>query len=131
MCCVDGRKVAGILVEGRLQERWAVVGIGVNVALRAEDFPRELRDRAGTLGREPSAIEPALEALLAGSSAGSPPDGAVLDAVRARDALLRARGTVGRTVGDRRRHRRRRPPRGADGRWASGLDAGEVHLGGA
>ncbi len=55
---VDGRKVAGILVEGRVQERWAVVGIGVNVAVRATDFPRELRDRAGTLGLEPGAIEP-------------------------------------------------------------------------
>ena len=63
---VGGRKVAGILVEARLQERWAVVGIGLNVALRPEDFPAELRDRAGTLGLEPSAIEPTLEALLGG-----------------------------------------------------------------
>ena len=29
---VDGRKVAGILVEGRPQEGWAVLGIGLNVA---------------------------------------------------------------------------------------------------
>ena len=28
---VDGRKVAGILVEGRPQEGWAVLGIGLNV----------------------------------------------------------------------------------------------------
>jgi BirA family biotin operon repressor/biotin-[acetyl-CoA-carboxylase] ligase len=28
---LDGRKVAGILVEGRPQENWAVIGIGVNV----------------------------------------------------------------------------------------------------
>ena len=33
---LDGRKLAGILVEGRLQERWAVLGIGLNVAVRAE-----------------------------------------------------------------------------------------------
>src|ERR1700758_357479 len=58
---LGGRKVAGILVEARLQERWAVVGIGLNVAVREADFPPELRDRAGTLGLEPSAIEPALE----------------------------------------------------------------------
>src|SRR5512140_2750495 len=43
-----GRKVAGILVEGRPQEGWAVVGIGLNVALRREDFPPELRDIATT-----------------------------------------------------------------------------------
>ena len=30
---LDGRKVAGILVEGRPQERWAVLGIGLNVAV--------------------------------------------------------------------------------------------------
>ncbi len=35
-------KVAGILVEGRLQERWAVLGIGLNVAVRLEDLPPEL-----------------------------------------------------------------------------------------
>ena len=34
-------KVAGILVEGRPQEGWAVLGIGVNVAVR--EFPEELR----------------------------------------------------------------------------------------
>lgn len=84
-----GRKVAGILVEGRPQERWAVVGIGLNVALRAADFPAELRETAGTLGLEPSAIEPTLQRLLSTLEqwiAADPP--AVLERVRARDALL-------------------------------------------
>ena len=31
---IEGRKVAGILVEGRPQEGWAVLGIGVNVTTR-------------------------------------------------------------------------------------------------
>src|SRR5437763_1249614 len=44
---VDGRKLAGILVEGRPQERWAVLGIGLNVAVREDQFPPELRSRAG------------------------------------------------------------------------------------
>ena len=61
---LGGRKVAGILVEGRPQERWAVLGIGLNVALRESDFPAELRDRAATLGLEPDAIEPTLATLL-------------------------------------------------------------------
>jgi BirA family transcriptional regulator, biotin operon repressor / biotin---[acetyl-CoA-carboxylase] ligase len=129
---VDGRKIAGILVEARLQERWAVVGIGLNVAVRETDFPPELRGRAGTLGLEPGAIEPTLEALLRGLerwlAAGS---GAVLDAVRARDALLgREVQWGGRTGmgagidGDGRLVVR------TDGEEVR-LDAGEVHLGGA
>ena len=40
---VDGRKVAGILVEARPQEGWAVLGIGVNVALDVRALPPELR----------------------------------------------------------------------------------------
>jgi BirA family transcriptional regulator, biotin operon repressor / biotin---[acetyl-CoA-carboxylase] ligase len=126
---VDGRKVAGILVEGRPQEGWAVLGVGLNVALRASDFPVELRDTAGTLGLEPDAIEPVLAALLGRLEDWlvAPAD-RVVAAVRERDALL------GRPV-----------------RWAGGhgtgagvdgearllvatdmgtvaLDAGEVHL---
>ena len=44
---LDGRKVSGILIEGRPQEGWAVLGIGVNVQTRA--FPEELRDIATSL----------------------------------------------------------------------------------
>ncbi|HET9102322.1 MAG TPA: biotin--[acetyl-CoA-carboxylase] ligase [Solirubrobacteraceae bacterium] len=85
---IDGRKVAGILVEGRPQERWAVIGIGLNVALRPEDFPHELRDRATTLGLAPEAIEPTLVRLLAALERwlSAEPE-AVLAAVSARDAL--------------------------------------------
>ncbi len=61
---VAGRKVAGILIEGRPQEGWSVLGVGVNVALAPDDFPPELRDRAGTLGQDAEAIEPALATLL-------------------------------------------------------------------
>src|SRR5439155_17605257 len=61
---LDGRKVAGILAEGRPQEGWAVLGIGVNVAIRIDDLPPELHATAATLGREPSEVEPFLERLL-------------------------------------------------------------------
>ena len=47
---LDGRKVAGILAEGRPQEGWAVLGIGVNVAVRPEDLPPELHATAGDAG---------------------------------------------------------------------------------
>ncbi len=129
---VGGLKVAGILVEGRLQEGWAVVGIGVNVAVAVSELPAEVHARAGTLGLDPSAIEPWLEALLRGLErwlvVG---DEAVLNGVRARDALLgqdvRWRDGAGVGAGIDR-----------DGRLVvrtdSGvvkLDAGEVHLTGA
>ena len=38
-------KLAGILIEGRPQEGWAVLGIGINVAVRVEELPVELRER--------------------------------------------------------------------------------------
>ncbi|MBV9004457.1 MAG: biotin--[acetyl-CoA-carboxylase] ligase, partial [Solirubrobacterales bacterium] len=85
---VDGRKVAGILVEGRPQEGWAVLGIGINVAVRPEELPPELRDRAGTLGLEPDAIEPLLARLLGSLEHWIAADVAsVLTAVRGRDEL--------------------------------------------
>ncbi len=125
----DGRKLGGILVEGRPQEHWAVVGIGLNVALRDEDFPPELADRAGTLGLVPEAVEPTLERLLGSLDRWLTAEpAAVLEAVRARDALLgeqvRWAGGEGRGAGI-----------DEDGRLLVNtgagdvaLDAGEVHL---
>jgi len=58
------RKVAGILVEGRPQEGWAIVGVGVNVAVDVDALPDALRETAGSLGRGPEAVEPLLAELL-------------------------------------------------------------------
>jgi BirA family biotin operon repressor/biotin-[acetyl-CoA-carboxylase] ligase len=85
---LDGRKVAGILAEARPQDGWAVLGMGINVALRPDDFPEELRASAGSLGLEPRDVEGFLERLLATlerTLALEP--AALLDAWRARDAL--------------------------------------------
>ena len=49
---LNGHKVAGVLVEMRAQEKaphLAVVGIGINVNQRRDDFPAELQDRAISL----------------------------------------------------------------------------------
>ena len=43
---VDGRKIAGILVE---RGPGAVIGIGLNVNIRLDEFPDELRDSATSL----------------------------------------------------------------------------------
>src|SRR4051794_41331137 len=95
---VDGRKVAGILVEGRPQERWAVLGIGLNVAVRLEELPPELLDTAGTLGLTARDVEPVLERLLA-----------ELTSWLARDEA--ANLDAGRGPG---------PPPGWGGRWGGG-----------
>jgi BirA family biotin operon repressor/biotin-[acetyl-CoA-carboxylase] ligase len=129
---LDGRKVAGILAEGRPQEGWAVLGVGVNVAIRIEDLPPELHDTAGTLGREPSDIEPFLANLLRSlerTLALAPAD--LLDSWRARDALLGREITWSGGSGT---------AAGIDGEGRlvvelqdggrTALDAGEVHLGG-
>ncbi|MDQ6606033.1 MAG: biotin--[acetyl-CoA-carboxylase] ligase [Actinomycetota bacterium] len=127
---LDGRKVAGILVEGRPQEGWAVLGIGLNVALRAEDFPAELRDRAGTLGLQPAAIQGTLERLLERLGHWLATDPAeVLATVRARDALKGrpVRWAGGEGVGAGLDDAGRLLVDSDHGQIA--LDAGEVHLG--
>jgi BirA family transcriptional regulator, biotin operon repressor / biotin---[acetyl-CoA-carboxylase] ligase len=81
-------KLAGILAEGRPLEGWAVLGIGLNVAVRLQDLPAELRARAATLGEPPAAIEPTLERLLGALRRRlREPAQTMLDAYRARDAL--------------------------------------------
>jgi BirA family transcriptional regulator, biotin operon repressor / biotin---[acetyl-CoA-carboxylase] ligase len=82
-------KLAGILVEGRIQEGWAVLGIGLNVAVRLEHLPTDVGERAATLDLPASSIEVllsrlvgALERLLC------EPLESVLAAWRDRDALL-------------------------------------------
>jgi BirA family biotin operon repressor/biotin-[acetyl-CoA-carboxylase] ligase len=49
---IDGRKVAGVLVEMRAQGKAphvAIVGIGINVNHQLQDFPEELQSRAISL----------------------------------------------------------------------------------
>jgi BirA family biotin operon repressor/biotin-[acetyl-CoA-carboxylase] ligase len=96
---VDERKVAGILAEARPGDGtqspsatgtgWAVLGIGLNVAVRIEDLPPELHASAGTLGLTPGDLEPTLAHLLAALERTLALDAAaLLQAYRARDALL-------------------------------------------
>ena len=126
---LERRKLAGILVEGRPQDGWAVVGIGLNVT--TEGFPEELVEIATSL--RIAGIELDTEAVLASLLASldewlEAPEAEVLSAWSQRDAL-----------------------RGEGVRWADGegvaagidasgalvvetehgriaLDAGEVHL---
>jgi len=125
---VDGRKVAGILIERRPHEDWTVLGIGVNVALTA--FPPDLTESAGSLGRTPRDVEPLLasvlrelERTLAASPAGLSRAWEARDALRDRqvtwpdgDGVAAGIDAQGRLLVTR-----------GDGTVAS-LDAGEVAL---
>ncbi len=127
---LDGRKLAGVLGEGRPQEGWAVLGIGLNVAVRLADLPAELRDQAATMGLAPGALERVLGDLLDALERrlGQPATELLAD-YRARDALAgravrweRGEG-IARGVDDAGRLLVERD----DGRSVR-LDAGEVHL---
>ena len=126
---LDGRKVAGVLVEGRPQEGWAAVGIGVNAAFAPDELPPELN--AGTLGRRPSELEVTLTELLGHLDRRLPePAADALTALRSRDALLDRPlswpGGEGVGAGiDERGGLRVRSAGGAE----TVLEAGEVHLG--
>ena len=131
---LDGRKVAGILAEGRPQEGWVVLGIGINVAVDENAFPPELRDVATSLGRTAADVEPVLAALLERLAQwlATTPE-AAMDAYRARDALAgreirwgapERHGTANGVADDGRLR-----VRTADGGDEELLDAGEVHLG--
>jgi BirA family transcriptional regulator, biotin operon repressor / biotin---[acetyl-CoA-carboxylase] ligase len=127
------RKLAGVLGERRAQEGWAVLGIGINVAVRVQDLPPELHDRAATLGLEPAAIEPMLASLLRALERRlAQPTAEILDAVRARDALCGrgVRWADGEGVAEGIADTGRLLVRAAHGAPIA-LDAGEVHLLGA
>ena len=85
---LGGHKVAGILAEGRPQDGWMVLGVGLNVAVEPNELPPDLCHTAATMGLEPADVEPTLARLLERLDrwlvAG---EAAILDGWRARDAL--------------------------------------------
>lgn len=49
---LGGKKICGILCESAISERgaeYAIIGIGVNLITRVEDFPPDLRETAGSV----------------------------------------------------------------------------------
>jgi BirA family biotin operon repressor/biotin-[acetyl-CoA-carboxylase] ligase len=84
---IDRRKVAGILVEGRPQEGWAVLGIGLNVGTR--EFPPELVATSLALAGVSTSPEGVLTSLLEALERWlGRPTPEVLAEWRERDALL-------------------------------------------
>jgi BirA family transcriptional regulator, biotin operon repressor / biotin---[acetyl-CoA-carboxylase] ligase len=84
---IEGRKCAGVLIEARPQDGWAVIGVGLNVAIEPDEFPEELRETATSLDAD-ATVDAALEALndsLTRWTRADPQE--VLAAFRERDAL--------------------------------------------
>jgi BirA family biotin operon repressor/biotin-[acetyl-CoA-carboxylase] ligase len=46
---IEGRKLAGVLIEAE-PPAWAVIGIGLNVAIEPDEFPPDLRQPATSMG---------------------------------------------------------------------------------
>jgi BirA family transcriptional regulator, biotin operon repressor / biotin---[acetyl-CoA-carboxylase] ligase len=128
---VEGRKLAGILIEAHRRDSWAVIGVGLNLAIESEDFPRQLRESAVSLS---CAVTPA------GARAGlntrldhwteAEPD-AILNSWRLRDALIgkEVAWDGGSGVADGVDHRGSLLVISGGERLA--LSAGEIHLLGA
>jgi BirA family transcriptional regulator, biotin operon repressor / biotin---[acetyl-CoA-carboxylase] ligase len=137
---IDERKVSGVLVEARPDENWAVVGVGLNVAITGEQFPPELRDKATSLlpteaenglppGRAPG-VRRALTALNEALGRWlDADDEEVLSAYRARDALCgrKVSWDGGEGVAEEIDERGHLVVEKADGERVA-LGAGEVHL---
>jgi BirA family biotin operon repressor/biotin-[acetyl-CoA-carboxylase] ligase len=137
---IEERKVAGVLVEARPDQGWAVIGVGLNVAVPEEEFPEELRETATSLlptearNGLPAGGAPSVRAALAGlneklalwvEASGEE----ILDAYRTRDVLSGRRisweggSGVAKKV-DERGHLVVETPTGD----RVALGAGEVHL---
>lgn len=126
----DLAKFGGILTEGRPQEGWAVIGIGLNVAIEVDELPPQLHSSAASMGLQPRAIEVLLVRLLRELERRlAEPPAAMLELWRERDALRGRRVSwaqgsglaagidgAGRLIVSR-----------DDGARVT-LDAGEVHL---
>jgi BirA family biotin operon repressor/biotin-[acetyl-CoA-carboxylase] ligase len=137
---IDERKVSGVLVEARPDEGWAVVGVGLNVAITEDEFPPDLRETATSLlpteaeGGLPPGGAPGVrralavlnEALSRWIDAG---DDEVLSAYRARDALCgrRISWEGGEGLAEEIDERGHLVVEKGDGERVA-LGAGEVHL---
>ena len=83
---IDEKKVGGVLIEARPPD-WAVIGIGLNLSIDPQRFPRELRWPATSVGHgvEADAALPAVTESLARWVDAPPSE--VLGAFGQRDAL--------------------------------------------
>jgi BirA family transcriptional regulator, biotin operon repressor / biotin---[acetyl-CoA-carboxylase] ligase len=83
---VEGRKLAGVLIEARPQDGWAALGIGLNLSISKEEFPPALQDTATSI------FDPRDKGPVRGSAGHSP----LLSAGPPHRALLHAAEVLNR-----------------------------------
>jgi len=59
---IEDLKCAGVLIEARPRDGWAVIGVGLNISIQPDEFPTELRETATSLGQG-ATVDGALRAL--------------------------------------------------------------------
>jgi BirA family transcriptional regulator, biotin operon repressor / biotin---[acetyl-CoA-carboxylase] ligase len=70
---VGGCKLAGILIETKAQDDWAVIGVGLNLTVAPHEFPSDLRNPATSLfGGVAGGWGPPPEQQRGGSGGGPP-----------------------------------------------------------
>jgi BirA family biotin operon repressor/biotin-[acetyl-CoA-carboxylase] ligase len=126
---LEERKLAGVLIEAKPQDGWAVIGVGLNLSVAPDEFPDDLKWPAVSLGGgiEPTQARRVLDAALDRWVEAGRED--VLCAWRSRDAL-RSRHVSwqdGSGVAEGIDDSGDLLVRGVDGELAV-LGAGEVHL---
>jgi BirA family transcriptional regulator, biotin operon repressor / biotin---[acetyl-CoA-carboxylase] ligase len=71
---IEGRKLAGILIEAKPQDSWAVIGVGLNLTIERPEFPAELQDTAVSLfGSDTGGRGKSRRSLPAVAPSGLPP----------------------------------------------------------
>jgi BirA family biotin operon repressor/biotin-[acetyl-CoA-carboxylase] ligase len=125
---LEGRKLAGILIEARPQDGWAVLGIGLNLTIARDEFPEELKDRATSLfpaeGADPAvALSEALDRWIDADADRILAEWRERDALRGREVSWESGSGVAEGIDER----GYLVVRLADGSSVA-LGAGDVHL---
>ncbi len=121
---IDERKLAGILIETKVQDDWAVIGVGLNLTVAPEEFPTELRNPATSLfGSAEGGRGDPRRSLPAVAPSGVPPTPLTATAVLSRylDRWLAANSRTVLTT-----YRERDALRDRAISWSSGPDLSEV-----
>jgi BirA family transcriptional regulator, biotin operon repressor / biotin---[acetyl-CoA-carboxylase] ligase len=71
---IEGRKLAGILIEAKPQDGWAVIGVGLNLTIAPDEFPPDLKETAISIyGSSTGGRGRSRRSLPAVAPAGPPP----------------------------------------------------------
>jgi len=85
---IDGKKVCGVLVEGRPDESWIVVGVGINTSLEVTQLPSQIATNSASMSLAKSELSKFKAVVVKElvSSLCDPVD-KTLNSFRAQDAL--------------------------------------------